>query len=72
VEDIKTLMPRFDEALVKHMRPSSNEAVHRLAKVGWENKCCSSWDGFLPGFFVTLLGTDAALVENMSPTCIVD
>jgi ribonuclease HI len=43
IEEIKFLLSGFEDASVRAVRRSANEAAHLLAKLGCENKVCNEW-----------------------------
>jgi ribonuclease HI len=49
VREIKSLFGNFEETLVRSVRRTANEAAHRMAKNGCDNKLCKVWLGDAPG-----------------------
>ena len=63
VDEIRSLLRGFGDFSVRPVRRTANEAAHRLAKEGCENKMCNTWFGDPPECIVNRLVLDALVIE---------
>ena len=63
VDEIRSLLRGFGDFSVRPVRRTANEAAHRLAKEGCENKMCNTWFGDPPECIVNSLVLDALVIE---------
>jgi hypothetical protein len=58
VEEIKSLLRKFNGSLVRSVRRSANGSAHVLASYGCENKICNRWCGVAPNCIAHQLDMD--------------